>query len=406
MQIPKIDSSRLYDPSSSSTSIQCVICHDIPLNPKECQNCQNLFCDDCINTWLEIKEVCPCFCSEEIFRSRQAHKFIRDLISNLKVKCLNYDSGCREILRFESLLNHEKNHCLFRKVNCPKGFCKEEVFIKDVETHKEKCVIEETECPGCKIRFLKNEFEKHECVTNLFKEVKSLGEKCIENDKAIKLLEQDITAFANENKKRTDFNSILEKLVKCRVKDLKLYMRSEVETVIQDILKNNPISDKVVLSNSQNDKKPTFTSKFFNTFKEQNPNESENSSEEKTKKNEEKESENSSDEEFKGSDDKQKKCHEKYENLTWMIDPEKLKCGRCSQIKLIRYKCRECRKNLCVSCKRPKFKKGLCPVGHELIKNKINSDAECDICSRNIMTGEICFSDVTCGADLCTFCHQ
>ena len=408
MQIAKIDTLRLYEPSSSLTSIQCVICHEIALNPKECQNCQNLFCDDCINAWIEIKPVCPCFCSEQPLLVRQAHKFIRDIISNLKVKCLNHNLGCHETIRFESLQNHEKNHCSFRKIPCPNGFCQQEIFHIEISSHKEKCVSGDIECPSCKIRFPKSDFEKHKCVSVLFEEIKTLEVKCVENERLIKNLENDYSLLAADSKKKTDYNVILEKLVKSRVKDLKLYMKSEVETVIQDLLKCNPT---VEITQKE---KGGFASKFFNNFKETNSEEDtkevtgkkelKEGKEEKVEKNQNaSDDDDSSSEEHKGGE-KQKKCHEKYDNLTWMIDPQKLKCGRCSQIKLIRYNCRECRKNLCVTCKKPRFKSDACPAGHKLKKNKCEGDAECDVCLGNIKRGKICYTDEICGADVCLDC--
>jgi len=91
-------------------------------------------------------------------------------------------------------------------------------------------------------------------------------------------------------------------------------------------------------------------------------------------------------EEFKHSLDN-KICHGKYENLNWMIDSERFKCGICSKIRLIRYKCKLCQKNLCVKCKKPEFKKRICPL-HPLIMMKTKEDLDFDVCSKNIKRGD------------------
>lgn len=418
MQTLKLDSLRLLEVPTALTSIQCVICHEIPLNPKECGVCQNLFCEECVGAWLAIKPVCPCFCSEEQFRPRQAHKFIRDLIGNLKMRCVNAPLGCQTILRFENAANHEKNHCQFRRVPCPKGFCKEQLLLRDVEAHSEKCVVERRWCPQCKAGFTAAEFDKHQCVVALFEQARVLADRCAENESKVRSLEEEISVLSKDNKKKADINSILEKLVKDRVKDLKLYMLSEVETVFQDIIKNHQREDqKLKQARSEmvfhsDSKGPGFTSKFFSSLNEQNPKDSESSVEENQKqedpegKGEEADAESSEEEETKGVKGQPKRCHQNYRNLTWMIIPEKLKCGNCSQVNWIRYRCQECRKNLCVACKKPRFKGDRCPAAHKLIKGKIKEDAVCDICSGNIKAGELSFSDAICEADVCLFCHQ
>ena len=408
MSILKLESHRLEDPSTSSTSLQCVICNEIPLNPKECSNCQNLFCDDCIKTWLELKNVCPCFCSEAPFHSNQAHKFIRDIINNLKVKCPNFELGCVESIRYESLPNHIKNHCLYRKVKCPNDFCKAEIFIKDQEAHIMKCILEEAECPHCKIKFIKTEFLKHQCIAELFKDIKVLENKINENEKKIETLDKELSDLVIESKRKIDHTSTIEKMVKNRVKDLKIYMKNEVEETIKDLLKNAVILETKASEIKKNetlnedDKKFGFTSKFFDVLHNQNPDDSDMEEENKDKIKNEKTSH--SDEEFKTSPVISSVCHGNYENLQWKIEPERLKCGICSHIRLIRYFCKTCRKNICVECKKPCFKKRICPSGHKLTKIKAKEESECDICLETIDKGSQCYSDEICQADVCFSC--
>lgn len=425
MASPKIDASRLQDSTPFSTNIQCVICHDIPLCPKECQNCQNLFCNDCITSWLEIKNVCPCFCSDEELKMRVAHKFIRDIISNLRVKCVNYDFGCKEYIRFENLSSHEEKSCLFRKTSCPNGTCDKEILFKDCQEHASKCFEEKIQCFECKAIFSKPDFKKHFCVLSLFQEIEGLEKLYEENSKEVAKLQADISNIMAENQKKSDFSSQIEKNIKERIKDLKFYMKSEAQTIIQNLIANNSSSWIPVKQQSQIEKNKTNTvninqsqnqqifSKFFDEDHENNDNgeDSERKPEKaiENSKNESNEKKNSmesySEEECKFTKESDN-CHKYYQNIAWIPDPERSKCNVCSQIKLIRYKCNICKKNLCVFCKKPLIKKKICPIGHRLIRNMAKEALECDICLTTIPAGSFCFSDAYCEVDICSNCGK
>ena len=42
-----------------SPTLQCSICLDFIMEPIECQNCNKLFCKECINNWLKQWNECP-----------------------------------------------------------------------------------------------------------------------------------------------------------------------------------------------------------------------------------------------------------------------------------------------------------------------------------------------------------
>lgn len=403
--IIKLDSLRLIGDSSFIANVQCVICQEIPLYPKECQNCQNLFCQDCIGEWLNIKNVCPCFCSENEIKMKGAHKFIRDLISNLRVKCSNYGLGCNENIRYEALNNHEKNNCLFRKIKCPNNSCENEILFKDKKAHETICLPQLIECHECLIKFNNLEFKKHSCMLRLIEEVRALEKKVEGNYIEIDRMKKEVENLTLESQKKHNIHHQVDKIVGSKVKDLKIFMKTEVENIIKGLIKSTPVEKKLPqIENKQIKKKDpeVMFSKFFKNLEDSEDSNKEEEEDNKDEKNNVKEDSEISEEESKNP--LNNNCHSNYKNLKWLISPIKAKCDICSENKLIRYKCTKCHKHLCVFCKKPLINKEKCPLKHKLKKESASEILECDICLATIEIGKECFSDALCGFDVCTKC--
>lgn len=45
-------------PDQISRALLCSICHELPMEPKQCKS-GHVFCRDCIVRWLQQEEVCP-----------------------------------------------------------------------------------------------------------------------------------------------------------------------------------------------------------------------------------------------------------------------------------------------------------------------------------------------------------
>jgi hypothetical protein len=70
------------------------------------------------------------------------HKVIRNMLSDLKLKCRNEPYGCKQIINYEKLEIHEEVDCQFEKVNCPNidVGCKAKMSRDVLDLHiKEKC---------------------------------------------------------------------------------------------------------------------------------------------------------------------------------------------------------------------------------------------------------------------------
>ena len=73
-------------------------------DPHECNQCQSQFCNDCAREWLQKQKLlyksgdeCPFRCKK--FKQQRSHKFVRELLDEVKFDCPNLDKGCNELLK-------------------------------------------------------------------------------------------------------------------------------------------------------------------------------------------------------------------------------------------------------------------------------------------------------------------
>ena len=73
-------------------NVVCSICNGIVVSPVQCLECENCFCQSCIEEWKKKqgKDSCPFRCKNPSFRNS---RLIKDILSNLKFKCKN---GCNQ----------------------------------------------------------------------------------------------------------------------------------------------------------------------------------------------------------------------------------------------------------------------------------------------------------------------
>lgn len=95
-------------PDRISQVLKCQICMEVLENPQIVIVCEHIFCDHCIHDWLDRKLKCPvCRVPISIDRERDvraAPLMIRQLISDLSMKCQN----CDTVLPVDQMLNHKK----------------------------------------------------------------------------------------------------------------------------------------------------------------------------------------------------------------------------------------------------------------------------------------------------------
>ena len=154
----------------------CAICMNVLKEPVMCQNNQHYFCKACIMRHLVQSEMCPT-CREEmnVETLRKPPRILTNCLSNLNIRCENYERGCLGFVKLGDLENHTVN-CGFAPVKCSNDGCSIEVNKRDRIYHEtEVCEFRKVKCHDC--AELKKDFVevKNDCaeVKKDFVEVKN-----------------------------------------------------------------------------------------------------------------------------------------------------------------------------------------------------------------------------------------
>ena len=103
------DEDLFADPDRISSVLKCQICFCILENPLVLKKCEHIFCDYCINDWLDRKRKCP-ICREEVSIVREndlsiAPLYVRQMVNELQVIC----EICNKQMNLENLKEHQKS---------------------------------------------------------------------------------------------------------------------------------------------------------------------------------------------------------------------------------------------------------------------------------------------------------
>ena len=90
--------------TSFDNSLTCSICSDIFIEPIMCKNCQNSYCRECIESWLQKSTTCPNRCQNTNF-DKDISK--NEMLSNLKFICHKCDS----VINYNDMKNHSLLNC-------------------------------------------------------------------------------------------------------------------------------------------------------------------------------------------------------------------------------------------------------------------------------------------------------
>ena len=129
----------------------CSICHEVLRNPRTCQNQEHPFCLNCISEHLQFSHTCPeCreFLSPETLKDPS--RFLKNDLSELKIKCDYNERGCPGYVLLENL-QHHVDRCGFAPVMCGNEGCGMVVNRKEIESHeKDECLSRVGYCHNCK----------------------------------------------------------------------------------------------------------------------------------------------------------------------------------------------------------------------------------------------------------------
>jgi hypothetical protein len=95
--------------------LTCIICKGVILDPKQCQTCENTFCNMCISKWMLKSKTCPYKCSTLAIKN--CTRAIRNLLDKLIIKC-PFDCNNEIQFNYDTLLKHLKT-CNRAKCKCP-----------------------------------------------------------------------------------------------------------------------------------------------------------------------------------------------------------------------------------------------------------------------------------------------
>jgi hypothetical protein len=95
--------------------LTCAICTSIIIDPKQCQTCENSFCNKCINKWLHKSKSCPYKCTN--LTLKECPRAIRNLLDKLILTC-PYGCDISTQYTYELLLKHFKT-CKKNQSQCP-----------------------------------------------------------------------------------------------------------------------------------------------------------------------------------------------------------------------------------------------------------------------------------------------
>ena len=129
----------------------CYQCQNFPLNPISCSECNTIFCKECIDSYNK------CLNCNSIFKQGEILDDIKNLYSNIKIKCKYKECGCDEILSSNDLLNHE-NNCKLKLGKCT--FCNNEFKYEELYSHIKNCKNNERKCTICGYKDTYEEYNK------------------------------------------------------------------------------------------------------------------------------------------------------------------------------------------------------------------------------------------------------
>ena len=172
-------------------SFRCSICYNVVKDPKECRQCSNLNCKDCLVRWWEESGLpaldlegkkCPNCAEKKGFQ--EVNRLVMGLLNKQEFRC----KKCDEIFTYKDFEDHVMNKCTSNIFMPSCELC----YKLDFES-KELIVMHwRHECLGIKVQCMKCDIEiervctpDHDCVDELKQVVKM-------KDARIELLEATI----------------------------------------------------------------------------------------------------------------------------------------------------------------------------------------------------------------------
>ena len=204
---------------------------------------------------------------------------IKKFLEQLKFICLNKDNGCKEIISYNNLEQHDKN-CNYINATCPNNQCGIKIQWKLLDNHIQKeCLYTLFECPKCHIKLNRKEYLEHNKICGILNKeldkqspiINKLTKEDIKKNNEIfnNVMNsiENLPSFKNENNDNNNNNndSYLNILIKTLIFTLsgKISMlenqMNKINTTLQQFSENN-----LVFYQSINDELESINEKISN----------------------------------------------------------------------------------------------------------------------------------------------
>ena len=210
-------------------SFHCCICTNVIKDPVMCHN-EHIFCRACITRHLMNSQTCPtCMQPLTVETLRQAPRGIRNLLSELQIRCEFFDRGCGKYVQLGDLERHVAD-CGFAPAVCSNKGCKIKVNKQDLLHHETVvCELRRVKCHSC------NDIKRE--MDTVKANLAAMNEKFDRNHKA------------NEKQIET-LNSNVEN-VKVEVKAVEDNVVAKVELVQQQLNKQEESNRRLEVDNTE-----------------------------------------------------------------------------------------------------------------------------------------------------------
>ena len=130
-------------------SLHCCTCTNVIKDSIMCHN-EHIFCRACITRHLMYSHTCPtCMQPLTVETLRQATRGIRNLLSELQIRCKFFDRGCGKFVQLGDLERHVAD-CGFAPAVCSNKGCQLEVNKQDLLHHETAvCELRRVKCHSC-----------------------------------------------------------------------------------------------------------------------------------------------------------------------------------------------------------------------------------------------------------------
>ncbi|XP_053324359.1 RING finger protein 151-like [Spea bombifrons] len=157
----------------------CCICRDVLEEPLQAP-CEHAFCASCIHGWLVHHNNCPedrqPLTATDL---RPLHRYMRNDLKRLQIRCRNARGGCATICSLESVDRHERD-CEHGRMSCRNAGCPAQFERRNLDAHLAVCEHRSRECPnGCGYTILSAQDLQHNCIAELRTELELLRSEMI-----------------------------------------------------------------------------------------------------------------------------------------------------------------------------------------------------------------------------------